>query len=74
MPDRELIADSKAVIAFSYSRVDGGTISMSYQGWEQSKVILPGQAFEVRAGPQGIEGRIRNHIGNPNLTSNPSAT
>jgi hypothetical protein len=44
-------------LSFYASKV-AGTISVSYQGWDVSKVVLEGQVFEVSWGPQGVEGRI----------------
>jgi len=34
-----------------------GKISVSYQSWPEAKVVLEGQVFELRWGPQG-EARI----------------
>ena len=36
-----------------------GKVSVSYQNWEASKVVLEGEVFEVSWGPQGVEGRKR---------------
>jgi len=55
MADRILIADGKVVIAFYYNRTSG-TITMTYPNWADSRTLRPGEAFEVRAGPQGSRG------------------
>jgi hypothetical protein len=49
-------ADS-ATLSF-YSSKDG-KLSVSFQGYSDRKVVLPGEVFEVRWGEQGCEGRIR---------------
>jgi hypothetical protein len=48
-------ADS-ATLAFSASK--DGKVNVNYAGWDAGKVVLEGQVFEVRWGPQGVEGRI----------------
>jgi hypothetical protein len=48
-------ADS-AVLSFLASK--DGKLTVNYPNWDASKVVLEGQVFEVRWGPQGVEGRI----------------
>jgi hypothetical protein len=42
----------------SFYATKDGKISVSYQGWDQSKVVLDGQHFVIKCGPQGVEGGI----------------
>ena len=44
-------------VTLSFYRKDG-KISVSFQGWDNPKVMLEGQVFELCDGPQGVEGRI----------------
>jgi hypothetical protein len=46
-------ADS-AVLSFSASK--DGKVNVNYQGWDAGKVVLDGEVFEVRWGPQRVEG------------------
>jgi hypothetical protein len=46
----------KSRLALSASK--DGKVNVNYQGWDAGKVVLEGQVFEVRWGPQGVEGRI----------------
>lgn len=41
----------------AYASKDG-KISMSYPGWDNNKVVLEDQVFELSCGRQGLEGRI----------------
>lgn len=51
-----LLKADAAVIAFSSTK--DGKIRCVYGNWDDAKVVLPGQVFEVRWGPQGVEARI----------------
>ena len=42
----------------SFYATKDGKISVSYQGWDQSKTVLEGQQFVISWGPQGVEARI----------------
>ena len=46
-------ADSAALTFYA---TKDGEISISYPGWDDKKAVLPGQVFEIRWGPQGVEG------------------
>ena len=35
-----------------------GKLRVTYQGWDDAKVVLPGQRFELVCGDQGVEARI----------------
>jgi hypothetical protein len=40
-----------------------GKITVNFSGWEQNRVVLEGQAFEVRWGrPQGVAGANGGHV------------
>jgi hypothetical protein len=45
-----------ATLTFSASK--DGKLRVVYGGWDDAKVALPGEVFELRVGPQGVEGRI----------------
>ena len=55
-PIPPLFKADTATLAFSASK--DGKLTVNYQNWDSSKVVLEGQVFEVRCGPQGVEGRI----------------
>jgi hypothetical protein len=55
-PIPPLFKADTATLAFSASK--DGKLSVNYQGWDVGKVVLEGQVFEVRWGPQGVEERI----------------
>jgi hypothetical protein len=42
----------------TFSRGEGGKMRVVFSGWDDPKVALPGQHFEIVLGPQGVEGRI----------------
>jgi hypothetical protein len=48
-------ADREIRLAFS---ADSGKIRIVYQGWDDAKVALEGEVFELSLGKQGLEGRI----------------
>ena len=52
-----LLKADMATLSF-YATKDG-KVSVSYPGWDDRKVVLLGQAFEIVWRPQGVEGRIR---------------
>jgi hypothetical protein len=47
------------VATLSFYATKDGKVSVSYPGWDDRKVVLPGQVFEIAWAPQGVEGRIR---------------
>ena len=51
-----LFKADNATLSF-YSTKDG-KISVSYQGWDQSKTVLAGQTVCAELGAAGVEGRI----------------
>jgi hypothetical protein len=55
-PIPPLFKADKATLAFSATK--DGKVTVTYQGWEDHKVVLKGQRFVVTCGPQGVEGRI----------------
>ena len=55
-PDSSLFKADTATLVFSASK--DGKIRVIYTGWDDAKVVLPGDVFEVRWGSQGVEGRI----------------
>src|SRR6516165_1773666 len=42
----------------SFYATKDGKISVSYQGWDQSKTVLEGQQFVIKWWPQGVDARI----------------
>jgi hypothetical protein len=54
--DSPLFKADSATLTFSAT--DGGKMRVVYGGWDDHKVVLPGQVFELRRGPQGVEARI----------------
>jgi hypothetical protein len=54
-----VIKAEKATISFAVSadKTDR-KVRMTYPNWEDAKVLLADQVFEIAWGPQGIEGRI----------------
>jgi len=55
-PITPLFKGDSAPLVFSANK--DGKVSVNYAGWDAGKVVLEGQVFEMRWGPQGVEGRI----------------
>jgi hypothetical protein len=55
IPSPVLFAD-KCTLTFSAEA--GVKIRIVYPGWDDPRVVLPGQHIEIRRGPQGVELRV----------------
>jgi hypothetical protein len=51
-----LFKSEKGNFAFYWSK--DRKVTLTYSGWDQSKVVLEGQVLELWGGPQGAECRI----------------
>jgi hypothetical protein len=58
VPSPILIAD-KCTVTFS-AEADG-KVRVIYQGWDDAKIVVPGQFIHICRGPQGIEFRLLGH-------------
>jgi hypothetical protein len=61
LPGSALLIAETANLAVSASK--DGKLRVVYQGWEDPKVVLPGQVLEFRWCDQGVEGRIGTPLG-----------
>lgn len=48
-------ADRQSV---TFAAQKDGKVRVTCASWDDHKVVLEGEAFEVRWGPQGVEGRV----------------
>jgi hypothetical protein len=45
-------------VSLAVSREKDGKLRLVYGGWDDAKVVEPGEVLELRASSQGVEGRI----------------